>query len=236
MIYIGIFMEMNRRKFLASTAAGSSILVAGCLTGSEYGKGHEVPDGPVANAPIPENPGEMTYATMGPSSASVPVFYFGNFKCPFCKEFSTQILPKLVEDYVVPGDIQIQSRSLVYVNGSPFLGADSPRLGQAGLAVWNNDPEQYWTFHEYVYQNQPAESQNWGTVSNILNFAEGSNVENLDQIETEVKDQAYSSELEETAQTASGLGISGTPTLWIDGTTVNGLEEQQVRNAIEDAL
>lgn len=229
-------MELNRRKFLSGTIAGGSLLLAGCTGGQSYGKGHDVPDGPVANAPIPDNPSEQAYPTMGSTDAAVPIYYFGNYKCPFCAEFSTEVLPGLVEDYVVPGDALIQSRSLVYVNDQPFLGQDSPRLGQADIAVWKNDPEQYWTFHEYVFANQPPESKIWGSIDNIMNFVEGSNVENADQIKEEITNNAYSQELQKTSQTANGLGISGTPLLWIDGTVVNGLEEQQVRNAIEDAI
>lgn len=229
-------MDLSRRKLLTGIGASGSMLLAGCMNGQEYGVGHEVPDGAVANASIPESPSDNTYSTMGPSDAPVPIYYFGNFKCPFCKDFSTEVLPGLVEDYVETGDVQLQYRSLVYVNDQPFLGADSPRIGQGGLAVWNQDPEQYWTFHEYVFANQPPETETWGTVDNIMNFVEGSEVENTEQIREDIQNSAYTQALEETSSTANGLGISGTPLLWIDGTVVNGLEEQQVRNAIEDAI
>lgn len=230
-------MEINRRKFLTSTVAGSSLLLAGCMNNTQsYGEGHEVPDGPIANASIPSSPEDRVYATMGSDDASVAVQYFGNFKCPYCAQFSVEILPGLVEDYVAPRDVQLQYRSLVYVNGQAFLGQDSPRLGQGGLAVWNNDPEQYWTFHEYVYANQPPESENWGTVNNIMNFVEGSNVENTEQIKEDINNNAYNEPLQQTAEAANSADITGTPLLWINGTVVNGLEEQQVRNVIESSI
>lgn len=229
-------MELNRRKFLTGAAAGGSLLLAGCMNGQSYGSGHEVPDGAVANAPIPDAPSKSGFATMGSTDATVPIYYFGNYKCPFCAEFSTQVLPSLVEEYVSTGDALIQYRPLVYVDNQPFLGQDAPRLGHSDLAVWMNDPEQYWTFHEYVYANQPPESEIWGTTDNIMNFVEGSEVENTEQIREDITNEAYSQQLQETSQTASGLGITGTPLLWVDGTVVNGLEEQQIRNAIEESL
>jgi len=61
--------------------------------------------GAVTTAPIPDSPGDFRYATMGSADADVMVTYFGSWKCPYCAQFSTEMLSQLVTDYVEPGQL-----------------------------------------------------------------------------------------------------------------------------------
>ncbi|MFC4986771.1 DsbA family protein [Saliphagus infecundisoli] len=160
--------------------------------------------------------------------------YYGNWKCPYCADFSTGFLGDIVTDYVEPGDISLQFRSLAYIDGEPFLGSDAPRAAQAGLAAWNVDPETYWRYHEYVFANQPPESETWATTDKLVSFAEEAGVTETGQFRTKIQEQAYESPIRETSQAAADAGISGTPALIIDGEMVNPLsDEQRIRTFIE---
>ena len=220
----------TRRQLLAT---GGILTLSGCLGGGNEGSSNTVTDEAVANAPIPSDPTSSTYATMG--SANRPtVTYYGNWKCPYCAEFSTGFLGNIVTDYVAPDEISLCFRGFAYIDGEPFLGADAPRAARAGLVVWNVDPDTYWRYHEYVFANQPPERESWATTDKIVSFAEQAGVTDTEQLRTKLQNQAYESLVRKTSQAAADAGVSGTPTLVIDGETVNPLsDEQGTRTLIE---
>lgn len=241
-------MSLTRRQLLIAGGALGTAALAGCLGGGSGGEGYQLEDGrsdaaldkPAANAPLPDNPGDHTYALMG--SASAPkITYFGNWKCPACKLFSTDDpralgLSQIVTDYVQPGDISLEFRGLAYVgDGSPFLGEDAPRAARAGLAIWNLDPEHYWPYHEYVFSNQPSEEEQWATVENLAILAEEAGVGPIDELKAALGNGEYEDTVKATTDAANKAGVSGTPSLVIDGQVYSPFEAEKTRNAL-DAL
>lgn len=176
---------------------------------------------------------------MGTENPSVTVQYFGNWKCPSCAEFSQGFLEDIVTDYVQSEDVNIVNRSLAYVDNKEFLGPDSPRASRAGIAMWNVSPGNYWTYHEYVMNNQPSESERWATEDNIRNALETIGVSESDV--TTIIERTGSDEVQslvrDTADLASELDITGTPYLEIDGEVYSGIgSEDEVRSAIEEHI
>lgn len=221
---------LTRRRFLATSGV---IAVSGCLGGKTTESPNTEVDGTVASVPIPNDPSSSTYAMAG--SADRPtVTYYGNWKCPYCADFSTGLLGDIITDYVKPRDISLRFRALAFIDGKPFLGSDAPRAARAGLAVWDIEPETYWPYHEYVFANQPPESETWATTDKLVSFAEEAGMTETGQLRTKIQGQAYESPTRETSQPAANAGVLGTPALVIDGETVNPLgDEQQTRTLIE---
>lgn len=221
---------ISRRQFLGVVGVTS---VTGCSRFGSSGEGITTVDGPVVAAPLPDNPGSQTYASMGATDGPV-ITYYGNWKCPYCAQFSIGLLEDLVTDYVKPGAIAIKYRALTYNDGSAFLGPDAPRASRAGLAVWNTDPSAYWQYHELVMTNQPPESQQWATTEQLMKFVREADVSDTDAVHSEIEGGSYSEPIRATTATANDLGISTTPSLVIGDTVVNPLQdEKRVRDLIE---
>jgi len=227
----------NRRAYLAGVGAVAGTAVTGCLGGEGGGDlPDETPTGPVASAPVPDAPDGYTYATMGSATAPVEAVYFGNWKCPYCADFSTGFLSDIVTDYVEPGDVALTYRALAYIGGDPFLGADAPRAARAGLAVWNIDPSGYWRFHEYVMANQPPEGREWATVDTLTEMAEKAGVSDPDAVRSALEDGEYASQVRATSERAAALGIEGTPALVVGDRGVNPLQTEETRALLDDAV
>ncbi|UIP01596.1 DsbA family protein (plasmid) [Halobaculum sp. CBA1158] len=221
----------------AALVVGGSVLSDDPSAKSGGGTNANSETGVITSAPIPESPSEFRYATMGSADAEVTVTYFGSWKCPYCAQFSTGMLSQLVADYVEPGDIALEFRDLAYFGGEPFLGPDAPAAGQAGLAVWNAEPASYWAFHEYVFQNQPPEREQWATADKMVQFARSAGVSETDPVRTAIQENQYTDALRATDSAAENNGISSTPALLIDGTTINPLGNgDRTRQLIEDAI
>ncbi|WEL21349.1 thioredoxin domain-containing protein [Halorhabdus sp. BNX81] len=224
----------TRRAFIGGLAVAGTAGLAGCggLFGGQANV--EVPDGPVANAPIPSDASEYVYETMGTNDAPVTATYVANWKCPHCADFSTGFLGTIVEEYVEPGALAIEHRALAYINGNPWMGTDAPRAAEAGLAVWHTDPASYWQYHEYVMASQGDPRETWATTDRLVGFAEDVGVSDVDAVRTAIEDRTYKQRVQATATAVSQTGISSTPTLVIDGEAVNALNESAVRTTLDE--
>lgn len=232
----------TRRDVLAALGTAGVAGLAGCgglLGGGDGGgPGTGGPGGEaVAGAAAPADTAGLTYAQTG--TAGPVVEYYGNWKCPVCAEFSNGSdrvldLGRIIRDFVEPGDLTLRFRGLAYTpDGEPFLGPDAPRAARAGLAVWNEAPERYWPFHERVFAEQPAESETWATVDRLVSFADAAGVEATDAVRTALEDGTYAEPVQATADRAQALGVTGTPSLVIDGAVYNPFNPGETLDALE---
>ena len=90
---------------------------------------------------------------LGDPAAGATLIEFGDLQCPFCADFSRDVLPSVVEDYVQPGRLKLDFQVLT------FLGADSVEAGRMAAAVGLQD--RIWDFVEIFYANQGAENSGY---------------------------------------------------------------------------
>jgi protein-disulfide isomerase len=198
-------------------------------------------DGPVATAPLPDDPSAYTYATMGTRAESKPVItYFGNWKCPVCRRFSVGLLRKYVTEYIKPGKASLRFRSLAYGPTTeppfkPFLGPDADRAARAGLIIWHIEPESYWSYHEYVFANQPPEYRRWATVDRLVEFAKEAGVKKTEELRAQLKAKKYQQEVKQTAIDAAKAGVTATPQLLINGQVVSPFKWKRVQALLNQA-
>lgn len=114
------------------------------------------PDGAVADAPLPSDPGSYRYATMGADDAPVTATLYGAWLCRHTARVVSNVLGPLVEEYVAPGSVRLRFRAVPYEGGDGFHGPVEPKMARAALAVWNEAPERYWTFFRYLFANARA--------------------------------------------------------------------------------
>jgi protein-disulfide isomerase len=93
--------------------------------------------------------------TLGKSDAPVTVYLYEDFQCPYCGQFSREMVPQLVEDYVRGGKAKLISEPLT------FLGPDSVAAARAALAAGEQD--RYWPYHSLLFENQGEENSGYVT-------------------------------------------------------------------------
>ncbi|SIQ96730.1 Thioredoxin [Haladaptatus litoreus] len=176
----------------------------------------ESPEGLYESASVPSDPGGFTYARMGSDDASVTATVYGGWKCPYTQRFVLGFLGKIVEKYVEPGDVLLEFRAVAYRDGEGFHGPDEPRAARAGLAVWHNDPDSYWDYFEYMFQNRSG-VDGWATTETLMRIAEEAGVENLDSIRSEIEAGKYQQEIKKTMEKVPEVPISAVPRVVVDG-------------------
>jgi len=155
--------------------------------------------------------------TLGDPDAPVTLVEFADLQCPFCRDFTQQALPTIVDTYVRDGQVKIEFRNLA------FIGTDSTRGAQMAAAVGLQD--RLWEFVDIFYANQGGENSGFVTDEFLRSVAGG--VRGVD-VERAMDDRGLPEvqrQLEAAEDLAAEHGISSTPSFLIGPT---GGELQQL--------
>ena len=85
---------------------------------------------------------------LGNSSAPIVLVEFSDYQCPFCRRFTTLVLPNLTADYVNSGKLEVVYRNLPYPNIHP--GA----MGAAQAVECAKLQNKGWQMHNIIYDKQ----------------------------------------------------------------------------------
>ncbi len=166
---------------------------------------------------------------LGSADAPHEVIYYFDYQCPHCKHFEeSPEFEALLADYVEAGDVRITFHVL------PVFGPDSRGLAQASQEVWNQDPDAFWTWHTAVFERQAVPDSGWAAKGRILELTAGLELGlDLDALEASFDDRTHAAEAQEDAQQGQRAGVSGTPSLVIDGQAFLAEDTEAVRSALD---
>lgn len=173
--------------------------------------------------PVPPRiqiPGEMT-PSRGESTAPVSLVVFSDFQCPYCKKVEAT-LKSLLKLY--PKELKIVFRH----NPMPFH-KDAAKASEASQCA--NDQNKFWEFHDLLFEHQDKMDEA------MLN----EHVKTLKLDEAAYKECMSSGRagkrVKQDLEIGHNLGITGTPTFFINGLRLVGaVPEQQFRLLIDTEL
>jgi protein-disulfide isomerase len=187
-------------------------------------------------AGIPQNAN-----TLGSPTAPVTLQYFGDLECPICKDFTLPggALPTIVQNWVRPGKVKIEYRSLETATREPEVFKT-----QQTAALAAGKQNKMWNFIELFYHEQGEENSGYVTESYLQGLAQQVPGLNLSQWSGARSEPALASQVATDAQAANNAGFTGTPSFLIGktGGTMAKLGEVSVTDpapyneAIEKAL
>lgn len=216
----------KRKKMAGMGLAGIGALAVIALLGSQLintgPSGQEIP---LEGQPMTGNP-----------DANVTVVEFGDYRCPVCKQFDTQVWPQLKKNYVDTGKIQFYFINYAFLDQN-FAGDTSTRAAVAGECVVNQDEEQFWNFHKAVYDNQGPERQDWATKDFLMDLAR-ENTEGLDYEELNacISNRETIDKVQKDRSIGRNAGVTGTPSVYVNGDKIQNWQYNSLRAAIEQQL
>ena len=189
-----------------------------------------VPNQPQAPAPGQKQNVAVGHITpIGDPNAKVKIVEFADFRCPFCEKFFTDTEPQIISDYVKTG------KAVFYFRHFEFLGPASVVAGNAAECA--NEQGKFWDFHDYMYKNQPSESDTSLYTTDKLTQIAGTLGMNTTQFQSCLSANKYDKNVSGDLAAGQKAGVSGTPTIFVNGTPIVGAQPYSAfKTAIEAAL
>ncbi|MDQ4490776.1 thioredoxin domain-containing protein [Sinomonas sp. ASV486] len=141
----------------------------------------------------------------------VKVVIYVDFICPICKQFEDTYATTLNQDRN-DGKITIEYRPLGFLDQQSTTNYSS-RAANAAAAVANSYPDKYAAFFAALYAQQPAEGSAGLSDQKLKDIASGLGAD----ISKAVDDKTYRPQVKFDTQLALASGVSGTPTVIVDG-------------------
>ncbi|MCO4239736.1 DsbA family protein [Pseudarthrobacter raffinosi] len=142
----------------------------------------------------------------------VKVVLYVDFICPVCKNFEAQYneqLTALRND----GKITVEYRALGFLDNRSSTNYSS-RAANAAACVVNESPEKYAEFVDSLFANQPAEGSAGLSDDKLKTMATDIGAKNIG---TCIDEKTYRPFVKFTTKQAAAIGVTGTPTVFVDG-------------------
>ena len=181
------------------------------------------------NQPVSRTTYSLTNGrAIGPANAPVTVEVWSDYQCPFCQRFATTWEPALTDKYAANGQVRVIYRDYAFIGDESVKAAIAARAAE----LQGN----YWQYHDYLFANQNGENKGWFSESRLQGIAQAVGLDVAAFNTARGDPQIRQSVLAETAQGRS-LGITGTPTIAIDGQLRTDLTSyDKLEAAVEAAL
>jgi len=171
---------------------------------------------------------------LGSASASVKLVEYADIQCPFCRVYSVDVFPTIVDEYVRPGRVQTEYRGLA------FLGPDSETGLRYILAAGLQD--KLWQVQETLYARQGRENSGWVTDELVRELAEDIPGLDVERMFADADGPEVDALMQEATRQAQADQVPGTPTFFLqigddDAYRIEvPLEPGAFREALDDAL
>jgi protein-disulfide isomerase len=146
--------------------------------------------------------------SLGPANAPITIVEFSDFNCGYCRRFHLQTFRELMAAY--PDQIRFVYRDFPVTSQESYYAAQAAQCAA--------DQGAFWEFHDLLFVGE------LGLGSDAYSaYAEQLGLD-ADALLACVTDGTYAAEVEEDARFAAGLGVSGTPTFFINGLPMVGAQ------------
>ncbi|MBS2967689.1 DsbA family protein [Metabacillus sp. KIGAM252] len=184
------------------------------------------------------NPGIISYKNepyLGDKDAPVKIIEFGDYKCPACKGFNDTFFKQIDKELIQTGKVQF------FFFHHPFINVDSYRSAEFSESVYKvlgND--KFWEFHKKLYDAQPSDPE-----------AENKDIYKKDYLMNLLSTMATKAEVDKVVQSydkkegklasneddalATQLGVTSTPSLFVNGKMFLGRDMEDLRTRVNAA-
>jgi len=209
---------MNRRTVLAGCAGVGTLALAGCTALFDLSPPSELEG-------VTPDPDQLPRPTLG--SGAVTVDSYEDLGCPSCHEFNAETFPEIQSQYIA--DDTIEYRHFDFVIGA---ADESVALASAARAVQDDtrtdeDP----TGEFFAYKRAVMRSDDWSEDS-LAAMAEAHGASG-DAVRTAIAEGTYHPQLRADWDRADDEGLTGTPTVLVEGTQVDAFDLDEIDAEIQ---
>ena len=160
------------------------------------------------------------YPSIGPADAQITLVEFSDYQCPFCEKWYQEVYSRLQNDYA--GKIRIVYRDF------PLYAIHPDSESAAEAAHCAGEQQAYWTYHDALFGGKYGLG-----ASAYEKYATDLGLK-LDQFKECISTRRFKSKVDANVKFASNLGVSSTPTFFLNGMAIVGAQPYDVFKQIID--
>ncbi|AXF56105.1 thioredoxin domain-containing protein [Salicibibacter kimchii] len=169
--------------------------------------------------------------TTGNEDAPVSIVEFGDYKCPACANWDSEIVPQLYEDYVDSGDA-----SLSFFNYIGF-GEESLLASLSARSIYEEAPDQFWNYHHALMQHAGQQGSQVTTDLLLDLSEEHAPAVDQDELEEAILNQEAMTRIEEDHSVIEEFDVQSTPTIMVNDQVIDDpFDYDAIQSAIDEEL
>ncbi|HEX5431925.1 MAG TPA: DsbA family protein [Bryobacteraceae bacterium] len=167
--------------------------------------------------------------SFGAEHPEVTIVEFGDLECPDCKMEA----PALREDVskAFPGKVRVYFKDFPLESIHPWARA----AAIAGRCVYRQNGDSFWKFYDWIYDNQDQIDPD-NLNAKIMSWAATAKDIDTVQLGRCIGTKATEPEVNRNIAEGRALGVNGTPTLFINGRKIGGLQSPVLQQVIDIEL
>jgi protein-disulfide isomerase len=148
--------------------------------------------------------------SLGTPGAPVVLVVFSNFECPYCKNEAIMLRQNLLTAY--PTQVRL------YFKDFPLetIHVWDKAAAIAGRCVFRQNPGLFWSYHDWIFAHQ-ADITAPNLKDKVMEWTKGEKDIDVLQLSRCMDTKATEAEVDKNAAEGRALGITGTPTLFVNG-------------------
>lgn len=162
----------------------------------------------------------------GDPNAKVKIVEFSDLECPFCARFYQDTLPQILSEYIDTGKVSLEYRHFP-------LSFHPQATPLAIVSECANDQGKFWEMHDKIFEENVAGALASATGDTYKNWATEIGLD-AGQFNSCYDGQTHADVVASDTSLGAELGVSGTPTFYINGRQLVGAQPFASFKAIID--
>ncbi|TSC82449.1 MAG: DSBA oxidoreductase [Parcubacteria group bacterium Gr01-1014_20] len=157
---------------------------------------------------------------LGDTKAPVTLIEYGDYQCPWCGKFFTEVEDKLRKGYIESGKVKMVYRNFAFIGPESFAAAEAAECAK--------DQSKFWVYHDELYRAEHKDgAEKNGNLNRDLFLKIATDLKlNLASFTSCLDADKYAKQVETDTAEGRSAGVRGTPAIFINGEQVgNGFVE-----------
>ncbi len=155
--------------------------------------------------------------SLGDPNAPAVIEVFEDFQCPACQYFSDNIEPLIVQYLVETGKARLVFRHYPFIDGPGVSGGESDQAANAAMCA--NEQGKFWEMKAILYANWNGENKGNLNDRRLTAMAEAINLD-MNTFNACFNANKYKADIQADFDRGEELGVSGTPSAFVNGAKV----------------
>jgi protein-disulfide isomerase len=172
--------------------------------------------------------------SLGDPNAPVTIDVFEDFQCSACLRFTENTEPLVIQNLVASGKARYVFHNYPFIDGNG-VGSSGESDQAANATMCANEQGKFWEMHSILFANWNGENQGTFSDRRLQAMAESIGLD-MSAFNACFNANKYEAEIQADFELGQEMGVSGTPTVFVNGIRVGGPRQVPSYQEIEQAV